>query len=62
MTGGDPDNATAGFLAIGDGPAECVGAGNLGIVYGTVGGDVEDRLGSRPGCDAPVFSSHAPDE
>jgi hypothetical protein len=27
-----------------------------------VGGDVEDRLGSRPGCDAPVFSSHAPDE
>ena len=45
MTGGDPDDAAAGFLAIGDGPAERVGAGNRGIVLRTVVGDGEDGPG-----------------
>lgn len=62
MAGGDPDDAAAGFLAISDGPAECVGTGNPGIVHGTVVGDGEDGPGRRPGSDAPVFSGHTPGE
>ena len=62
MTGGNPDDAAPGFLAIGDGPAERVGTGNIGIVHGTVVGDGEDGPGRRPGSDAPVFSGHTPGE
>lgn len=59
MTGRDADDAAAGLPAIGDGPAKSVSARNFGVIYGSVGHDVEYlRMGGK----APVFSGFTSDK
>ena len=48
-SGRSPDHASASFLAIGNGPAKRIGAGNGWIIHRTIGGDVEDEVGDAGG-------------